>query len=132
LSTTSSISVSNLSGFASLHEIAAIKGREEFFTPRRQGAKEIFESKHRISFLNLSVLASLRETSVTQGREEFLSQRRKGAREIYASKHRISFLNLSVLASLRETSVTQNGPASARGYGSARAGLHNKPAEEER
>ena len=81
MSTTTSVSVSNLSGLASLREIAAIKGREEFFTLRRQGAKEIVESKHRISFLTLSGLASLRETSVTQGRKEFFTLRRQGAKD---------------------------------------------------
>jgi len=39
LSKTASISVSNLSGFASLRETSAIQGKEEFFTLRRQGAK---------------------------------------------------------------------------------------------
>jgi hypothetical protein len=100
----------NLSGFASLREIAAIKGREEFFTLRRKGAKETYDSKLRISVPNLSVLASLRETSVTQGREEFFTLRRKGAKETYDSKLRISVPNLSGFASLRETSVTQGRP----------------------
>ena len=32
-------SILNLSGFASLREIAALGGGQDFFTPRRQGAK---------------------------------------------------------------------------------------------
>jgi hypothetical protein len=43
----------------------------------------------------------------------------------------ISFSNLSGFASLREIAARDGRPASARGYGSARAGLHSKPAEEE-
>jgi hypothetical protein len=37
------------------------ESREEFFTPRRQGAKGTYESKDRIPFLNLSGLAASRE-----------------------------------------------------------------------
>jgi len=69
---------------------------------------------------------------IGQNREELFTPRREGAKEIFESKHRISFLNLSVLASLREIAVTQGKPASARGYGSARAGRQSKPAEEKR
>jgi hypothetical protein len=69
---------------------------------------------------------------IGQSREELFTLRRKGAKGTYESRDRIPFLNLRGFASLRETSVTQGGPAFARGYGSARAGLHSKPAEEER
>jgi hypothetical protein len=108
LSTTTSIL--SLSGFAPLREIAARESRPEFFTPRRQGAKETYESKQRISFGDLSGFAPLRETSVAQGREEFFTPRRKGARKRYGSRYRISFPNLSGFAPLRETSVTQGRP----------------------
>jgi hypothetical protein len=40
LSSRASISVPNLGGFASVREIAAIKVREEFFSPRREVAKD--------------------------------------------------------------------------------------------
>jgi hypothetical protein len=56
-----------LCAFASLREISARQGREEFFTPRRKGAKKAFKPKSLISIPDLSGLASLRETSVTQG-----------------------------------------------------------------
>ena len=35
----------NLSGFASLRETSAIKGRQKFFTLRREGAKKTHDSK---------------------------------------------------------------------------------------
>jgi hypothetical protein len=60
-------SIFSPSALASLREPSSIQSREEFFTLRREGAKEASESKHRISSRNLSGLAPLRETSVTQG-----------------------------------------------------------------
>ena len=117
------------------------QSREELFTPRRQGAKAAYESKDRIPFLNLRDFASLREIAAVEGKEEFFTPRRGGAKNGGTSKQQrsvglssrasISVPNLSGFASLRETSVRQGRPASAGGYGSARAGLHSKPAEEE-
>jgi hypothetical protein len=78
----------NLSGFASLREIAVIKGREEFFTLRREGAKNTCGSKHRISFRDLSGSASLRDTAVIEAREEVFTRRRQGAKETYGLKDR--------------------------------------------
>jgi hypothetical protein len=40
LSSRASISVPNLSGFASLRETSVTQGRPEFFTPRREVAKD--------------------------------------------------------------------------------------------
>jgi hypothetical protein len=116
------MSVSNLSVLASLREIAAIKGRKEFFTLRREVAKDGGTSKQQrsvglssrasISVSNLSGFASLRETSVTQGRKEFFTLRRQVAKDGGTSKQQrsvglssrasISVSNLSGLASLRE------------------------------
>jgi hypothetical protein len=77
---------------------------------------------------------------IGESRQEFFTPRREGAKKTYGSKDRISFLNLSGFASLREIAATHSRPAFARGYsesvreqrGLARAGLHSKPAEEER
>ena len=55
------ISSLNLSGPASLREISAIQGSEEFFSLRREGAKKKDTSNDRISVPNLSGSASLRE-----------------------------------------------------------------------
>jgi hypothetical protein len=60
-------SILSPSGFASLRGTSARRGREEFFTLRREGAKKAYESKSPVSSLDLSGLAPLRETSVTQG-----------------------------------------------------------------
>ena len=66
MSTTASIL--SLSSFAALRDIAVVQGREEFFTLRREGAKEPVKSKSPVSFLDFSGFASLREISVTQGK----------------------------------------------------------------
>jgi len=73
---------------------------------------------------------------IGQSREEFFTLRRGGAKGKDISKQQsfvglssrasISVPNLSGFASLRETSVTQGRPASARGSGLVRAGLHSK------
>ena len=57
------VSILNLSGFASLRETFVTQGRYGLFTLRREGAKEATELKHRISVPNLSGFAPLRETS---------------------------------------------------------------------
>src|SRR5439155_3337743 len=84
-------SVPTFSGFASLREPSPIKGREEFFTPRRQGAKKAYLSKSPVPSLDLSGLASLRETSATQSREEVFTRRRKDAKRRNRSKHQRFF-----------------------------------------
>lgn len=56
----------SLSAFASLRETAAIKGMEEFFSRRRQGAKKVSVSERWSLSPSLSDLASLRETSPGQ------------------------------------------------------------------
>jgi len=84
-------SVPTFSGFASLREPSPIKGREEFFTPRRQGAKKAYQSKSPVPSLDLSGLASLRETSATQSREEVFTRRRKDAKRRNRSKHQRFF-----------------------------------------
>jgi hypothetical protein len=97
----------NLSAVASLRDTSATQFRKEFFTPRREGAKKAFESKHRISSLDLSGLAALRETSAIQGREEVFTLRRQGAKNAYESKSPVSSQNLSGFASLREIAAIQ-------------------------
>jgi hypothetical protein len=98
LSTTASFL--NLSGFATLREIP----EEEFFTPRREDAKEVFKSKSPVPLLNLGGFAPLRETSVTQGRGKFFTLRRQGAKKAFKPKSLISSPDLSGFAPLRETS----------------------------
>jgi len=56
----STVSFLNLCVFAALREVAAVEGGQEFFTPRRKGAKRASESKYGISFLTLSGFAPLR------------------------------------------------------------------------
>ncbi|MEY2536512.1 MAG: hypothetical protein QOG67_252 [Verrucomicrobiota bacterium] len=72
MTTRVAFSFSNLGALASLRETSVTPGREEFFTLRREGAKEGtkqntvgvlgFTTRAAISFSNLSGLASLRET----------------------------------------------------------------------
>jgi hypothetical protein len=99
------------SASVSLRRTAATQSEEEFFTPRREDAKEVFKSKSPVPLLNLGGFASLREISARQGREEFFTPRRKGAKKAFKPKSLISIPDLSGLASLRETSVTQGGRA---------------------
>ena len=84
-------SVPTFSGFASLREPSPIKGREEFFTPRRKGAKKAYQSKSPVPSLDLSGLASLRETSARRSREEVFTRRRQGAKRRNKSKHQRFF-----------------------------------------
>jgi hypothetical protein len=49
---TRSSGAQDLSGLAALREPFAIDHRNEFFTPRREGAKKASESKSPVSFLD--------------------------------------------------------------------------------
>src|SRR5205823_10096807 len=94
----------NLSDVASLHETSATQSQRESFSLRREGAKQVSESKNPISSQDLSALASLRETSATQDREEIFTLRCEGAKRTDTSNDRISVPNLSGFAPLCDTS----------------------------
>ena len=71
----------NFSAVVSLHGTSAMQSEEKFFTPRREDAKEVFNSKSPIPSLDLSGFAPLREISVTQGRHGFVTPRREVAKD---------------------------------------------------
>jgi hypothetical protein len=70
----------SVSAFESLRESAAMKGIEEFFAQRRQGAKKTRESNVGIAVPNLSAFASLREISGKEDRRNFSRQGAKTQR----------------------------------------------------
>jgi len=97
----------NFSAVVYLRGTSATQSQGESFSLRREGAKQVVESKNLVSSPDLSAFAPLRETSVTQGRGKFFTLRRQGAKKAAKSKSPVSFLGLRGFASLRETSVTQ-------------------------
>jgi hypothetical protein len=155
LSNTASISVSDLSGFASLREAPAIQGRpasargysEKVREQAAAGSNQMGKWKAKrpevphlsktASILNLSGFASLRDASAIQGREGFFTQRRQGAKgEGRQSAKKGPIFARGYSEGVREQrglagGGSKKGPAagdqtSARGSGSASGGSYQE------